>query len=276
MSLRDNIATAPGVVRLRRDVGRPDGYVVFDCETTGTDPRSDEIVSFALLRLDEFGAEVAERTGLVKPSRPIPLEATAVHEIDDADVATAPRFDQIAPELLALLADAVFVAHNAAFDLRMLQQELARAGAGYAPLAVACTLEAFRVLDPQAPVHGLDALCQRHAIARIGHSHDALSDAGATAGLLRLLLQEGIAPETIHLDKETWWRLRSRGDARPASEAQIRRIFALGHAAHLDRPHLLQLVERITGTADVDTLTREQIQDVYDALERAVELRRAA
>ena len=91
----------------------------------------------------------------------------------------------------------------------------------------------------------------------------------ATAALLRLLLDEGIAPETVRLDHEAFMRLRSRGDTRPATAAQIRRVFALGYAAGLSRDRILALVARAASTADVDALTREQIQDVYDVLEEA-------
>ena len=70
---------------------------------------------------------------LVRPSRPIPEEATAVHGISDGDVAQAPRFAQIAAELLARLGDAVFVAHNASFDLGMLHHAFAREGIVYSP-----------------------------------------------------------------------------------------------------------------------------------------------
>ncbi len=72
-------------------------------------------------------------------------------------------------------------------------------------------------------------------------------------------------------------RLRSRGDTRPASERQIRRVFGLARSAGLlfptgdvDRSQVLALVERVSGTADVDSLTREQVQDVYDALEHLI------
>ena len=72
-------------------------------------------------------------------------------------------------------------------------------------------------------------------------------------------------------------RLRSRGDTRPASERQIRRVFGLARSAGLllpaggvDRNQVVALVERVSGTADVDSLTREQVQDVYDALERLI------
>src|SRR5262249_7121242 len=100
----------------------------------------------------------------------------------------------------------------------------------------------------------------------------------ATAALLRLLLDEGIAPETIKLDEEAFMRLRSRGDTRLATAAQVRRVFALGYAAGLDRDGILQLVASVSSTTDVDALTREQIQSVYDALEvpTAASMERAA
>ncbi len=72
-------------------------------------------------------------------------------------------------------------------------------------------------------------------------------------------------------------RLRARGDTRPASEPQIRRIFGLARSAGLlgadgsvDRDRVLELVERVTGTADPDALTRAQVQDVFDALEALI------
>lgn len=253
----------PGRVRRRSEVAAPAGYAVFDCETTGTAPGRDAIVSLAVLRLDADGVEAARLATLVRPERSIPADATAVHGISDADVADAPRFAEVAPALLRLLDGAVFVAHNAPFDLAMLQSAMA-----YRPRAVACTLEAFRLLEPLEPSHGLEALCARHGIAH--DAHHALGDALAAAALLRLVLAAGLAPETVELDESALWRLRSRGDSRPATEGQVRRVFALGHSAGLGRPELLALVARVTDTADVDALTREQVQAVYDALEQRV------
>ena len=264
MSVRDT-AELPGRVRLRGEVPAPAAYAVFDCETTGTTPGRDEIVSLALVRLDPDGAEIARYTTLVRPSGPIPPGATAVHGITDETVAEAPSFAEVARELLALLDGAVFVAHNASFDLAMLWHAFADVGISYEPPAVACTLEAFRLLEPLEPAHGLEALCARHGIELA--AHDALEDVLATVALLRLLLADGLAPETVELDQAAVWRLRSRGDARPASEAQIRRLFALGFAAGLDRDGIAALVGRVAGDPDVDALTREQVQDVYDALE---------
>ena len=144
------------------------------------------------------------------------------------------------------------------------------------PAGVACTLEAFRLLEPLADNHRLQSICDRRGVV-LADAHDAMSDVCATAALLRVLLDEGIAPETVELDHAAYMRLRSRGDTRPASEPQIRRVFGLARSAGLvlpdgtaDRDRVAALVERVAGTADVDALTRAQVQDVYDALEELI------
>src|SRR5262249_288858 len=135
-------AVMPGHLQSRDEVATPDGYAIFDCETTGTDPSSDEIVSLAAIVLDSDGREIATFSSLVRPSRRIPAAATLVHGIRDADVASARRFAEIAGDLYGLLGSAVFVAHNAEFDLVMLKSAFSRCGIDYRPAGVACTLDA--------------------------------------------------------------------------------------------------------------------------------------
>ncbi len=169
------------------------------------------------------------------------------------------------------------MAHNASFDLGMLQRAFVGAGVAYSPPAVACTLEAFRLLEPLADNHRLQSICERRGI-ELHDAHEAISDVLATVALLRVLLDEGIAPETVELDHSAYMRLRSRGDTRPASEPQIRRVFGMARSAGLLQPgggvdsdRVVALVERVTGTADVNALTRAQVQDVYDALDELIE-----
>ena len=268
------LAGLPGSVRRRTEVAPPAAYAVVAVETTGTSVEADEIVSLAVVRLDADGRELDRFASLVRPAGPIPAEATAVHGIDDAAVRLAPRFAELAAELLALLEGAVFVAHNADFDLPLVQHAFARAGVRYLPAGVACTLDAFRLLEPTERSHRLESLCERHAIT-LDDAHDARGDALATVGLFRLLLAEGIAPETVELDDRAYMRARSRGDTRPASEPQIRRVFALAREAGIvgldgavDRDAVGALVARVAGGTQVETMTHEQVQDVYDELER--------
>jgi len=267
------LAGLPGSLRRRAEVAPPAAYAVVDVETTGTSVEADEIVSLAVLRLDADGRELDRFASLVRPAGPIPAEATAVHGIDDAAVRLAPRFAELAAELLALLEGAVFVAHNADFDLPLVQHAFARAGARYLPTGVACTLDAFRLLEPTERSHRLESLCKRHG-TQLHDAHDARDDALATVELLRLLLREGIAPETVELDDRAYMRARSRGDMRPASEPQIRRVFALAREAGIvgldgavDRDAIAVLVASVAGT-EIDELNHEQVQDVYDELER--------
>jgi DNA polymerase III epsilon subunit-like protein len=97
----------------------------------------------------------------------------------------------------------------------MLHNAFAQAGIEYQPAAVACTLDAFRLLEPLAADHHLESLCKRRGI-HLADAHSAASDALATAALLRLLLHEGIAQETIQLDREAFMRvLRVATRARP-------------------------------------------------------------
>ena len=268
------LAGLPGSVRRRTEVAPPAAYAVVDVETTGTSVEADEIVSLAVLRLDADGRELERFASLVRPAGPIPAEATAVHGIDDASVRGAPTFAELAPEFLALLEGAVFVAHNADFDLPLVQHAFARAGARYLPSGVACTLDAFRLLEPTERSHRLESVCERHGV-ELDDAHDARDDALATVELLRLLLSEGIAPETVELDDRAYMRARSRGDTRPASDPQIRRVFALAREAELvgrdgavDRDAVAALVERVAGVAEIDELNHEQVQDVYDELEQ--------
>ena len=217
-----------------------------------------------------------EGCALVKPTRPIPAERDGRPRHRRGDVADAPSFGDVAGELRALLGDAVFVAHNVGFDLAGAPHAFARAGIDYRPAGVACTLEAFRLLEPLADNHRLQSICERRGIVLHG-AHDALSDVLATVELLRVVLDEGIAPETIELDYAAYHRLRSRGDTRPASEPQIRRLFGMARSAGLrlpdgsvDRDQVVALVGRVAGTADVDALTRAQVQDAYDALDELI------
>ncbi len=275
LRLVPGLAGLPGSVRLRSEVPAPAAYAVVDLETTGTSVEADEIVSLAVVRLDADGVELDRFASLVRPAGPIPPEATAVHGIDDAAVAAAPTFAELAPELLALLDGAVFVAHNADFDLPLLEHAFARAGVRYRP--VRGRLHARRVPAARArraeppPRVALRAARHRRSPTRTTRATTCSRPWSSSASCST----EGIAPETVALDRGAYMRLRSRGDTRPASEPQIRRVFALARAAGLCRPDGAvdadagrALVARVAGDAAVDELTREQVQEVYDALDR--------
>jgi DNA polymerase-3 subunit epsilon len=77
----------------------------------------------------------------------------------------------------ALLADCVFVAHNARFDYGFIKNEFRRIGQDFdAP--VLCTVKLSRALYPQFHRHGLDALIERHGLTCTAR-HRAMGDTEA-------------------------------------------------------------------------------------------------
>jgi DNA polymerase-3 subunit epsilon len=122
--------------------------VYLDTETTGLGTDA-EVVEVAVV--DQAGEVVFE--SLVRPTRPIPAEATAVHGIGDADVAGAPTFAEIAPALARAILGRVLVIYNRDYDVRLLKQTARAWGVQFEPLALAseswCAMEAYAVFHGQ-------------------------------------------------------------------------------------------------------------------------------
>jgi len=163
--------------------------VVFDTETTGLSPASDEIVQIAAVRIvngRRVEGEVFDM--LVDPGRPIPPGSTDVHGITDQMVKGAPRVDEAARRFHAFARGAVLVAHNAPFDLEFLRRTEAATGLAF-DNPVLDTVLISAVVYGQLDEHTLDALANRLGIV-IPESarHTALGDTVATAeAFLRLV-----------------------------------------------------------------------------------------
>lgn len=120
--------------------------VVFDLETTGTDPATDRIVEISALRIEPDGTRLV-KTRRLDPERPIPPGATAVHGIGDDDVRGAPTFRQISRSLLDWLAGADLAGFNICrFDVPLLDREFRDCG-------LDLELGGRRVLDAMVVFH---------------------------------------------------------------------------------------------------------------------------
>ncbi len=192
-------------------------YVVVDCETTGGSPaRGHRITEVAAVRVDRQGRVRDEFESLVNPGRLIPRFVARLTSITDAMVAEAPPFLELAPRLQETMAGAVFVAHNASFDLRFLEWELKRGD--YAPPRgrQLCTARLARKTMPELRSRSLDSLIHFYGIT-CDARHRAYGDAVATATVLTRLLDR--AEEAgVH----TWSQLEellSRRKPRPKRSA---------------------------------------------------------
>ncbi|MEO0486829.1 MAG: 3'-5' exonuclease [Pseudomonadota bacterium] len=164
-------------------------YVPFDTETTGLSVADDAIVQIGAVRVLR-GAVVAgeELDTYVDPGRPIPPGSTQIHRITDAHVAGAPGIADAGQMLHHFARDAVLVAHNAPFDIGLLQKFAGEMGVTW-PHPVLDTVLMSAVVFGTNADHSLDALCARLDIPIAeAERHTALGDARATAAALVALL----------------------------------------------------------------------------------------
>ncbi len=164
--------------------------VVLDTETTGLEPEAGH-------RVVEIGAvELVHRmpTGrtyhqYLDPERDVPPEAERVHGLTRAFLSRFPTFPEIADDFLAFLADSPLVIHNAGFDLRFLNAELARCGRP--PLDPSRAVDTLVLAQRRFPgqSNSLEALCRRLGVDDSKRGlHGALLDAQLLAEVYVLLV----------------------------------------------------------------------------------------
>jgi DNA polymerase-3 subunit epsilon len=156
--------------------------VSIDLETTGLDSSKDRIVEVSCVKLDRGGTRDV-RTRRVNPGIPISAEATAVHGISDADVASEPTFGQLAKNLLAILDGCDLTGFNLEhFDLPMLQREFQRVGLQFpsGPVRVVDTRRIFMLKEPRDLRGAYRHYCDRELVG----AHSAEADAVAAADIL--------------------------------------------------------------------------------------------
>ena len=154
--------------------------IIFDTETTGLDPAQGH-------RIVEIGCvEIVNRvvTGnhlhlYLNPDRDSDPEALAVHGLTTEFLADKPRFGEVAGQFLEFIQDAELIAHNASFDVKFFNAELAKIGRG--DMAQHCAQITDSLLHARTLYPGkrnsLDALCDRHGISNAHRTlHGALLD----------------------------------------------------------------------------------------------------
>lgn len=159
--------------------------VVLDTETTGLDPASGHrVVEIGCIELINHIPTGREYHTYLDPERDMPLEAFQVHGLSADFLRGKPKFDSVAKDVIVFLEDSPLVIHNAAFDVRFLNAELATLGLPEIEMARAVdTMLMARQKFPGAPA-SLDALCKRFDIdLSVREKHGALLDAQLLAAV---------------------------------------------------------------------------------------------
>jgi DNA polymerase-3 subunit epsilon len=182
--------------------------IVFDTETTGLDPsKGHRIVEIGAVEISNLIPTGRTFHHYLDPERDMPEEAFRVHGLSTAFLSGQKKFREIAQSFLDFVGDANLVAHNAEFDMRFVNAELATLGAAAISFErVVDTLVLARRRHPGAS-NSLDALCQRYGVDLSRRDkHGALLDSfllaevyaelmGGRQSALALLSSEGSAAD---------------------------------------------------------------------------------
>lgn len=181
-------------------------YAIVDIETTGGSPKSSKITEIAIFKHDGMRV-IDEFVTLVNPETTIPQFIVQLTGINDQMVQGAPRFYEVAKDIIQFTEGCIFVAHNVAFDYSVLRSEFKSLGYDYRRPHL-CTVRASRYVLPGHDSYSLGKLTRALGIELIGR-HRAGGDAFATSELFTLLMetdgnqlqtfiQEEVNPRRLH------------------------------------------------------------------------------
>lgn len=150
-------------------------YVVFDLETTGVSPNTDEVIEISAVKVCS-GKVVDEFSTLVDPGRPIPYYATMVNGISNDMVEGQPSFQSALSSFLSFTGDMVLVGHNIhCFDMKFLYRDAKKFFGKTIGNDYVDTLSLSRIIYPQLSSHKLTYLAEYLGLSTEG-AHRALKD----------------------------------------------------------------------------------------------------
>ena len=173
-----NDAAGVSVVRGTGDAPLDGEMIVFDLETTGLKPSTEEITEIAAVLVRD-GQIIDSFQTYVNPHKPIPAEITELTGISDETVRDAPDLADAVPRFLEFAGERPLIAHNAGFDMSFLNAATKRLGIERAFTSID-TLEMSRILLPHLGKHKLNVLAKELAVGPFEH-HRASEDATVLA-----------------------------------------------------------------------------------------------
>lgn len=162
-------------------------YAVIDVETSGGSAQRDKITEIAIYIHD--GTKVVDEfNSLINPEVYIPPYITRLTGISNEMVANSPKFYEVARQIVLMTQNKIFVAHNAPFDYKFIQEEFKRLGYDYKRETL-CTVKLSRKVFPGYSSYSLGNLCDNLGI-NIQNRHRAAGDALATTKVLEKIIEK--------------------------------------------------------------------------------------
>lgn len=225
-------------------------FIVFDLETTGLNPASEEITEIAAVRVVEGEIRDSFQT-YVNPHKPIPAGITELTGISDETVADAPDLDKAVPEFLAWAGEGQYplVAHNAGFDMGFLRTACQRLGIEREFTSID-TLEMSRLMLPHMHKFKLNILAKELQVGPFEH-HRASEDAAVLGRIYVKLLKR--LREEMHAV--------TTADINPVLAATTDRKNKL---KNLPRYHFIILVKNQAGLRNLYQLISKSFLEYYN------------
>lgn len=153
-------------------------FVVFDIETTGLSPHSDNLTEIGAVKVQN--CEIVDSfSTFVNPKMDISYQIQELTRITNEMVKDAPSLEEALPKFLEFAKDSVLVAHNADFDTGFIYQKCQQLGLEY-NFEKVDTLTLARIINTNLKRFSLDKVCKEMGVVLSGH-HRAVNDAQATA-----------------------------------------------------------------------------------------------
>lgn len=225
-------------------------FIVFDLETTGLNPASEEITEIAAVRVVEGEIRDSFQT-YVNPHKPIPAEITELTGISDETVADAPDLGKAVPAFLAWAGEGQYplVAHNAGFDMGFLRTACQRLGIEREFTSID-TLEMSRLMLPHMHKFKLNILAKELQVGPFEH-HRASEDAAVLGRIYVKLLKR--LREEMHAV--------TTADINPVLAATTDRKNKL---KNLPRYHFIILVKNQAGLRNLYQLISKSFLEYYN------------
>ena len=177
-------------------MGKKRKYGIVDIETTGGMYHRDKITEIAIIVTD--GKKIlSEYQSLVNPERSIPYHITNITGIDDEMVQNAPKFYEIAKDVIEQLDSCIFVAHNVNFDYNFIKEEFKSLGFAFNKKKL-CTVKLSRSTVPGLKSYGLDSLIEYFDVS-VDQRHRAYDDTLATYKIFKYITTDLV--DDYHLQK---------------------------------------------------------------------------
>ena len=225
-------------------------FIVFDLETTGLNPASEEITEIAAVRVVEGEIRDSFQT-YVNPHKPIPPEITELTGISDETVADAPDLDKAVPEFLAWAGEGQYplVAHNAGFDMGFLRTACQRLGIEREFTSID-TLEMSRLMLPHMHKFKLNILAKELQVGPF--EHNRASEDAAVLGRIYVKLLKRLREEMHAV---------TTADINPVLAATTDRKNKL---KNLPRYHFIILVKNQAGLRNLYQLISKSFLEYYN------------